>query len=282
MPEDPKQRIIDYYHTRESLWGYPLVLGGAKHFGYYPPEVAGLSMRQALRIMEDVMGRTIGLPPSAKVLDAGSGMGRVAVYLAKHFGYQVEGIDLLEFNVNEARRFSKRSNAGGRTNFHAGDYSRLPFADRTFDAVYTMETLVHAPDFRATLAEFRRVLKPGGRLVLFEYTITPYADMEPGARRSYQAVIEGTAMHALPEFAHDSFPGHLSASGFTNPVVIDATDRMLPMWRRFNQLAMVPYTVLKRTGVHQSRYINTVFSIEWFRYRQHFRYNLVTARKPER
>ncbi len=276
-----KQRIVDYYHTRESLWGYPLVLGGAKHFGYYPPEVRGLSMRQALRVMEEVMGRTIGLPPGSWVLDAGSGMGRVATYLAKHFDYDMEGIDLLDFNVAESKRFAAKHGVAGRTKFQIGDYSKLPFPDNSLDAVYTIETFVHAPDFRATLAEFRRVLKPGGRLVHFEYTITPLGEMEPEAARVYRAVIDGTAMFALTEFTHDSFPGHLTSAGFSEPTSTDITDRMMPMWRRFSQLATVPYAILRRTGVSESRYINSMSGVEWYRHRRHFRYNIVTARKSD-
>jgi ubiquinone/menaquinone biosynthesis C-methylase UbiE len=53
-----------------------------------------------------------------------------------------------------------------------GEEDKLPRSrgsDAPFDTVYTMETLVHSTDFRAALAEFQRVLRPGSRLVLIEY-----------------------------------------------------------------------------------------------------------------
>jgi SAM-dependent methyltransferase len=282
MPPDrsPKQRIIDYYRGRESLWGYPLVLGGAKHLGYYPPQVQGLSMRQALRIMEDVMGRTVGLPSGSRVLDAGSGMGRVATYLAKHFGYRVEGIDLLDFNVLEAKRYAAKYGVNGLTNFQVGDYTELPFENNSLDAVYTIETFVHTPDVMGSHREFLRVLKPGGKLVHFEYSITPLQEMTQEARASYHDVIEGSAMHALPHLVHGSYPGHLAAAGFEGVVVADVTDRIAPIWRRFNQLATLPYSVLIRTNVPRHKYANTIAAVEWYRHWQHFRYNIVTARRP--
>ena len=275
------EQVSDYYHTRESRWGYQLVLGGAKHFGYYPAGVKGLTMRQAGRIMEDKLGSTIGLAPGSKVLDAGCGMGRVGTYLAKHFGYEIEGIDLLDFNITEAKRFAARNGEAEHTNFQIGDYSKLPFPADSFDAVYTMETFVHAPDFRAVLAEFRRVLKPGGRLILFEYTIAPFDEMDAVARKSFKEVIAGSAMHALPQFTHGSFPDHLEKAGFVQPKVADATALVVPMVRRFNQLAWLPYQIYTRTNRPKASYVNVQASVEWFRHAKYFRFVIVSTEKPQ-
>lgn len=276
----PQQQTVDYYQTFESRVGYKMVLGGAKHFGYYPPGVKHLSMRSALRIMEDEIGRAVGLEPGAKILDAGSGMGRVATYLAKNFGYQVEGIDLLDFNVAEAKRFAAKHGVSDAARFQIGDYGHLPYPDNSFDAVYTIETFVHAPDFRAVYAEFKRVLKPGGRLVQHEYTLSPPAQMTAAERESFRSVTEASAMHALPEFTHGSFPGHLSAAGFENPRVIDLTDRIEPMVRRFHHLAWLPYHLRRLTAADPKRYVNVQASVEWYRHYKHFRYVEITASKP--
>jgi sterol 24-C-methyltransferase len=280
MATDRLEQIKDYYLTRESVIGYPLVLGGAKHFGYYPPEVRGLTMRQSLRIMEEMLGRELGLAPGSRVLDAGSGMGRVATYLARHFGFQMDGIDLLDFNVAEAKRFAKKHGVADTTAFQVGNYERLPFDDNTFDGLYSIETFVHATDLEAAYAEFRRVLKPGGVLLHHEYTITPLDDMPPQARHAYASVIEHTAMHALPHFTHGSMPGHLTKAGFTAVTSADITARTLPMWRRFGQLAALPYAVLRRIPIHERNYINAFSAVEWPRYGEHFRYMVTRAIKP--
>jgi SAM-dependent methyltransferase len=56
----------------------------------------------------------------------------------------------------------------GRTKFVVGDGTRLPFADESFDGIICMNALHHMPDYRATLTEMYRILRPGGRAVFSE------------------------------------------------------------------------------------------------------------------
>jgi ubiquinone/menaquinone biosynthesis C-methylase UbiE len=52
--------------------------------------------------------------------------------------------------------------------FQVADAERLPFEDASFDAIHSKDSLHHMDDPRAALAEYRRVLKPGGTLVIVE------------------------------------------------------------------------------------------------------------------
>jgi sterol 24-C-methyltransferase len=72
---DPQQQVIAYYRRLESRLGYTLLLGGTKHFCWYPPGSERLSMRTAMTLMEDRLGRALDLPRDALVLDAGCGRG---------------------------------------------------------------------------------------------------------------------------------------------------------------------------------------------------------------
>jgi SAM-dependent methyltransferase len=90
------RRVVGYYRSPESRLAYRLLLGGTKHFGYYPEGAGRLSMTAAMRRMEDEVGRTLALPPGSRVLDAGCGEGDVAVRLGTRFGLEVDGVDLLE------------------------------------------------------------------------------------------------------------------------------------------------------------------------------------------
>lgn len=250
------------------------MLGGTKHFGYYPPG-AGISMKQSMRNMEQQMGLALNLKPGAKVLDAGCGEGFVARYLSKHFSLEVEGVDILDFNIARAKR---RSQGMDRVRFKLMDYAKLSYTNGSFDGLYTMETLVHAPDFTAALREFHRVLKPGGRLVLFEYSLPPQKQLAPHKREIFRQIIEGSGMWSLPYFEHGSFPAHLAAAGFSDIKVKDITARMLPMAKRFHQLAWLPYQLVKLLG-SQKHFTNTLSGVELWRHRKDFRYNIITARK---
>ena len=276
---DPQQQVIDYYHRLESRLGYTLLLGGTKHFGWYPPGSERLPMRAALPLMEDRLGRALDLPRGALVLDAGCGRGAVALRMATAFGLRVEGVDILAGDIRRARRKAARRGTADRTRFQVMDYQRLAFADGHFDGAYTMETLVHAPDSAAVLGELRRVLKPGGRLVLFEYSLAPRGDLTARQRRVFDAIIAESAMHGLPGFVHGSFPALLHAAGFRDVAVADVSERMLPMLRRLSQIFWAPYQLSRLLGA-QRRLVNAMAAVEAYRHRTVWRYNIVTASKP--
>jgi SAM-dependent methyltransferase len=277
---DPQQQVIAYYRRLESRLGYTLLLGGTKHFGWYPPGSGRLPMRKALTLMEDRLGRALDLPGGALVLDAGCGRGAVAVRMVTGFGLRVEGIDLLPADVRHARRRAARRGAADRARFQVMDYGRLRFPDGHFDGAYTMETMVHAPDPTAVLDELHRVLKPGGRLVLFEYSMAPRQALTARQRRVFDVIIAESAMHGLPGFVHGRFPALLHAAGFRDVEVEDVSERMLPMLRRLAQVFWLPYQ-LSRPLRLQRRLVNALAAVEAYRHREVWRYNIVTARAPQ-
>lgn len=107
--------------------------------------------------------------PGETVLEIGFGTGHGLVALDKAAGTngRVIGIDLSEGMVLEARRNLARSGAGGSILLACGTALALPLADASADAVFSSFTLelFDSPDIPQALAEWGRVLKPGGRLV---------------------------------------------------------------------------------------------------------------------
>ena len=55
--DKPTKQIIDYYHSKESLLGYKLLLGGTKHFGFYPVNDMQISMKVAMNNMIDKLAK---------------------------------------------------------------------------------------------------------------------------------------------------------------------------------------------------------------------------------
>lgn len=273
---DNNDDVIRYYNATESRWGYQLLLGGTKHFGYYNAGDPAWRFSSAMRRMEDRLGEELGLPAGSRVLDAGAGMGDVARHLAGVFGLNISGVDLLDFNVEEANRRARRSGLEDRLAFRLGDYSQLEFDDMTFDGLYTMETLVHAADSPRTLREFRRVLKPGGRIVLFEYARAPEASISESASRAFRTVNEVAAMPSFQKFEYGVLEQEMAEAGFTEITVTDITHHMLPMLRAFSLLGAIPYAVAHATH-KEHKAINSMSAVEFWRHRDDFRYNIYSA-----
>jgi SAM-dependent methyltransferase len=97
------------------------------------------------------------LAPGSRLLDAGCGSGRTLDELARYG--RVSGVDLSPEAVGLARR-------RGHDDVQVAYVEELPFADATFDVVTCLDVVEHTPDDRATLAELRRVTRPGGLLLV--------------------------------------------------------------------------------------------------------------------
>jgi sterol 24-C-methyltransferase len=276
---DQLGRVWRYYDRTESRLGYKFLLGGTKHFGWYEPGESMWRFRAALRRMERMLGERLALPAGARVLDAGCGVGDVARTVARERDLHVTGIDILEFNLTTARARSQALGLTGRTAFLRADYHHLPFASARFDGVYTMETLVHAAAPEQVLAELARVLRPGGRLVMFEYSRTPAERLSARANQALETVCRMAAMPAWMRLHHGELETLLRRVGFTVETVADATERMLPMLHAFSVLGRVPYFLGRITG-RTAKVVNALSGVEMYRHRDAWRYQIYTATKP--
>ena len=102
------------------------------------------------------------LKSGSRVLDFGCGPGSISVGIAKAVEPgELHGIDAEESQVDMARAAAA---AAGQDNaaFHVGDVTDLPFEDDWFDVAHCHAVLNHIPETQASLAEVKRVLKPGG------------------------------------------------------------------------------------------------------------------------
>lgn len=276
-----KNPVIDYYHSLESRLGYRY-LKGVKHFGYYPEDQEGISKLEAQMLMNEELAKRLSLPAGLRVLDAGCGEGNVALYLAEKRGLHIDGIDLLDFNINRAYEVTKEKNLSKSVNFQIGSYMELPFADASFDGVYTMETLVHAPDYRQALKEFHRVLKPGGKIVHFEYSIKPSSELLPSQQAAMERLRRVNLVASMPafnEFEFGTMTEKWQAAGFNNVKTEDITARMLPMLKKFYGKARLPYKLFRVLGL-ENHVINAMSAVEFYEHQDLWKYEITTALKP--
>jgi demethylmenaquinone methyltransferase/2-methoxy-6-polyprenyl-1,4-benzoquinol methylase len=112
-----------------------------------------------------------GVGPGSRVLDVATGTGDLAIELARRVvpGGEVVGSDFSEAMLARARVKPKPA-AGAELRFEWGDALELPYADGTFDAATVGFGARNFSDLARGLAEMVRVVRPGGRVVVLEFT----------------------------------------------------------------------------------------------------------------
>jgi ubiquinone/menaquinone biosynthesis C-methylase UbiE len=114
------------------------------------------------------LARDLGLDKNMRVLDVGCGLGGAARYLAHTFGCHVTGVDLNPDYCRVAADLTRRIGLESLVSFQQGNATNLPFPDASFDIVWTQHTAMNVPDKSLFYQELWRVLKPGGRLALYD------------------------------------------------------------------------------------------------------------------
>lgn len=146
-------RIRAYYDETwldyRMLWLNPH--NRAIHFGYWDEHIRSHS--ESLLNMNRVLANHLGIRSGQRILDAGCGVGGSAIWLAKTYEVEVVGITPLASQVARARRYAQEHGLADQVSFAQQDYTRTTFPRASFDVVWAMERLCHAPDKRRVLAE---------------------------------------------------------------------------------------------------------------------------------
>jgi len=167
----------------------------------------------------------LALPPQGGLLDLGAGTGDLAREALEHYpGCRPVAADF----TLEMMLAGKQRPESARLRWLGADALRLPFPDETFDAAVSGFLFRNVSDIAQALAEQRRVLRPGGRIVILDTTRPPRNWMTPLINIHFHTVIptlgrlitgEGEAYTYLPEstenFLHaEQLAERMLAAGF--------------------------------------------------------------------
>ncbi|MGY2874815.1 SAM-dependent methyltransferase [Marmoricola sp. URHA0025 HA25] len=162
----------------------------------------------------------LGLTEDSRVLDLGSGLGGPARTLAEVTGCTVTGVDLTAEFCEVATALSEWTGLSDRTRFRVGDATATGLPDAAVDAVLTVHVAMNIPDKRALYAEAFRVLRPGGRFVVYDVLQGEGGDVHypvPWANDS------STSFLATPDEMRELLPG----AGFDVISEVDSSDESL-------------------------------------------------------
>ena len=161
--------------------------------------------------------------PEDTVLDVATGTGAVARELVRRYGCRVVGVDQSAEMLAIAR-----AGAEERVAFREARAEALPFADRSFDGLTFTYLLRYVDDPAATMHELARVVRPGGRVAMLEFSIPG----NPLARLSWNVYVRV----GLPVAGRLISPGWHEVGRFLGPSIRDfwaryPLERVLGLWR---------------------------------------------------
>lgn len=142
----------------------------------------------ALAYFDEALARTLTalqIAPGDVVLDAGCGAGVHSIRAARA-GHRVEAIDISAAAIADAADRAAREGLAAQITFGQQDLTRLTYRDGQFARIFSWGVIIHIPDAARAVDELARVLRPGGRLVLY---VTNQASFEERVKRALRPLL---------------------------------------------------------------------------------------------
>jgi tocopherol O-methyltransferase len=241
------QEIQEFYDASSNLWEG--IWGEHMHHGYYGPDGNyKLDRRQAqINLIEELLSWaddfTINRPQN--ILDVGCGIGGSSLYLAEKFGAKVTGITLSPVQANRAQARAQSAGLQARTDFQVANALNMPFADNSFDLVWSLESGEHMPDKVKFLQECHRVLKPGGKLIFVTWCHRPTTVATPLRADERQHLADIYRVYCLPYVI--SLPEYteiIEQGGFKDLRVADWSTAVAPFWDVVIDSTITPQAII--------------------------------------
>ena len=248
MSNNLYQDIREFYDASSGLWEQ--IWGEHMHHGYYGKYGNyKIDRRQAqIDLIEELLlwSKCDRDNPPENIIDVGCGIGGSTLHLAKKFGCQATGITLSPVQASRAKERAKEAGLDERVKFEVANALNMPFADNTYDLVWSLESGEHMPDKAKFLGECYRVLKPGGKLIFATWchreTTAVAGDLTPSEIAHLKEIYR---VYCLPYvISLSEYRAIATECGFTNLKVDDWSTAVAPFWNVVIDSAVTPQAVM--------------------------------------
>jgi tocopherol O-methyltransferase len=172
----------------------------------------------------------------SRVVDVGCGIGGSSRHIARHYGTdttKVEGITLSPYQATRANELASEQGLADQCHFQVADALNMPFADNSFDLVWSLESGEHMPDKAKFVAELFRVAVPGGRIIIVTWC---HRDLEPNenglTEAEHKLLDRINQAYFLPAWCSVSdYVALLTANGATDIQRDDWSHIIAPFWK---------------------------------------------------
>lgn len=231
MSETYQRKIESYYD--ESLRDYEIVWqlnhSMALHYGFWEENTN--THRQALWNMNFQIAKNAQIKKSDVVLDAGCGVGGTSFFLANNIGCEMYGISLAKAHIKRALANKKEHDQNNLVNFSCQDFCNTSFPDNTFDVIFGIESIVHAPNKTDFLKEAYRILKPNGRLLISDYFLR-----HSRTEKEEEFLTKWGDAWSIDNFIYETdFINKVKDTGFNSYFLTDISEHVYPSIKLMNR-----------------------------------------------
>jgi sterol 24-C-methyltransferase len=170
--------VTDFY---ERGWGESF---------HFAPRYRGEPFEASIKRHQHYVALRLGLGKGMTAVDVGCGVGGPLREMARFSGASVVGVNNNAYQLKKAAEYNRKARLDQLCSLVEADFMHIPRPDATFDAVYAFEATCHAPDKTALFRELFRVLKPGGKMAIYEWCLTDRYDANNAAHRKMKSDIE--------------------------------------------------------------------------------------------
>lgn len=277
------QDVAAYYnHTQNHYhrW-WQLSKGMALHYGIWYEDTR--TFIESLNNTNKHLAELAGITTGQVVLDAGCGVGGSAIYLAQNNQAIVTGISLSELQVETAKKNALIHHVDHLTDFKVLDYCTTKLESNSFDIIWACESSSSTADKQRMTAEWFRLLKPGGKIVLSDFFKASNAHTDKD-----HLLAKWAALWAMSPLVTDNYLAlQFEDAGFEIKQNIDLTRNIYKTVKRMYLsywLGLIP-AILYDTFFGARKYARNHYKSGLYQYRSLklglWQYKSILAIKPE-
>lgn len=206
-----KKEIATYYNHTLLHYKVAWQLKKSKglHYGLWYDDTKNL--HEAIQNTNRKVAGFLNQDRPARILDAGCGVGGSAIYLAKNYSCQVDGITLSPVQHEQGQKYVESEGLQDKVSLSVQDFTQTSFPDQSFDLVFGIESYCHAIEKSDVYQEAMRLLKPGGSFVMIDSLKTPKGE-QPEHQKTIHWLLDRWAISDLDGIEETQHK--LEAAGF--------------------------------------------------------------------